>query len=50
GTIPAMFFSSFIFNRLSPSLRKKLASSSGLIVILFGVLAILRAFGIGHHH
>lgn len=50
GTIPAMFFSSFVFNKLSPSLRKKLANSSGLIVILFGILAIIRALGIMHHH
>lgn len=50
GTIPAMFFSSFVFNKLSPPLRKKLASSSGLIVILFGILAIIRALGIMHHH
>lgn len=50
GTIPAMFFSSLVFNKLSPIFRKKLASLSGLIVILLGVLAILRSFGIGHHH
>ncbi len=50
GTVPAMFFSSFVFNKLSPIVRKRLASLSGLIVILLGVWAILRAFGIGHHH
>jgi len=50
GTVPAMFFSSYIFKKVSPAFRKRLASLSGLIVILLGILAILRAFGIGHHH
>ena len=50
GTVPAMFFSSFVFNKISPVIRKRLASLSGLIVILLGIWAILRAFGIGHHH
>jgi hypothetical protein len=50
GTVPAMLFSSKIFQILSPYLRKKLSSLSGVIIILFGILAILRGFGIGHHH
>ena len=50
GTVPAMIFSSYLFKRFSPSLRKKLSSMSGIIIILFGVLAIFRAFGIGHNH
>ena len=50
GTVPAMVFSSYLFKRFSPSLRKKLSSMSGIIIILFGVLAIFRAFGIGHNH
>ncbi len=50
GTIPAMMFSSYLFERFSPALRKKLAGASGFIIILFGLLAILRAFGIVHHH
>ncbi len=50
GTVPAMLFASRVFEMVSPSLRKKLAGSSGLIIIFFGVMAILRAFGIGHHH
>jgi len=48
GTVPAMFFSSYIFKKISPILRKRLASLSGVIVILLGILAILRA--LGHHH
>ena len=50
GTVPAMFFSSYIFKKFSPAFRKKMASFSGVIIIIFGVVAILRAFGIGHHH
>ncbi len=50
GTVPAMMFASKVFQMFSPSVRKKLAGSSGFIVIFFGILAILRAFGIGHHH
>ena len=50
GTVPAMLFASKIFQMFSPKLRKRLASFSGVIVILFGIWAILRAFGIGHHH
>ncbi len=50
GTMPALFLSSKIFTRLSPIFRKRLASLSGIIVILLGIWAILRAFGIGHHH
>lgn len=50
GTVPAMLFASKIFHMFSPKLRKRLASFSGIIVILFGIWAILRAFGIGHHH
>ncbi len=50
GTVPAMFLSSYVYKKVSPNMRKKLASLSGLIVILFGVMAILRALGMGHHH
>jgi len=50
GTVPAMMFASKVFQIFSSAVRKKLASSSGFIVIFFGILAILRAFGIGHHH
>ncbi len=50
GTVPAMMFSSFMFEKFSPVARKRLASLSGVIIIVFGIIAILRAFGIGHHH
>ncbi len=50
GTVPAMLLSSKLFQILSPKLRKRLASLSGIIVILLGIWVLLRAFGIGHHH
>ncbi|NPA12886.1 MAG: sulfite exporter TauE/SafE family protein [Aquificae bacterium] len=50
GTVPAMLFASKIFHTVSPRLRKRLSSLSGLIAILLGIWLILRAFGIGHHH
>ncbi|MGB9766295.1 MAG: sulfite exporter TauE/SafE family protein [Sulfurihydrogenibium sp.] len=50
GTIPAMLFSSKILSYISPSRRKNLSKLAGVIVIVFGVWTILRAFGIGHHH
>ncbi len=50
GTVPAMLLSSKLFQILSPKLRKRLASFSGVIVILLGIWVLLRAFGIGHHH
>lgn len=50
GTVPAMLFASKIFQVVSPKLRKRLASFSGIIVILLGIWILLRAFGIGHHH
>ncbi len=50
GTIPAMMFSSYAFKKFSPTFRKRLASLSGIIIIIFGIIAIMRGFGIGHHH
>ncbi|NPA51502.1 MAG: sulfite exporter TauE/SafE family protein [Aquificae bacterium] len=50
GTIPALMFSSFMFEKFSPALRKRLASLSGIIIIVFGIIAIARGLGIGHHH
>ncbi|WP_297887665.1 sulfite exporter TauE/SafE family protein [Sulfurihydrogenibium sp.] len=50
GTIPAMLFSSKLLTLISPLTRKNLSKLSGIIVILFGIWTILRAFGIGHHH
>jgi sulfite exporter TauE/SafE len=50
GTVPAMLFASKLFQILSPKVRKRIATFSGVIVILLGVWLILRAFGIGHHH
>ena len=50
GTIPAMLFSSKIINIISPKSRKNLTKIAGIIVIIFGILTILRGFGIGHHH
>lgn len=50
GTVPAMLFAAKLVNVISPYTRKNLVRLAGLIVILFGVWTILRAFGIGHHH
>lgn len=50
GTVPAMFLSSVVFHKFSPKIRKKIAGLSGVIIIILGIWAILRAFGIGHHH
>lgn len=50
GTIPAMLFSSKILSIISPKSRKNLVKIAGIIVIIFGILTILRGFGIGHHH
>lgn len=50
GTLPAMFFSAKIINIISPYTRKNLVKLAGVIVILFGVWTLLRAFGFGHHH
>ncbi|MBX0313206.1 MAG: sulfite exporter TauE/SafE family protein, partial [Sulfurihydrogenibium sp.] len=50
GTVPAMLFSSKIINMISPTSRKSLVKIAGIIVIIFGILTILRGFGIGHHH
>lgn len=50
GTVPAMLFAAKLVNIVSPYTRKNIVRLAGLIVILFGVWTILRAFGIGHHH
>jgi len=52
GTIPAMLFASKLINILTGAKRKMLNSIAGFIVIIFGVLIILKAFGIVsfHHH
>ncbi|WP_029522670.1 sulfite exporter TauE/SafE family protein [Persephonella sp. KM09-Lau-8] len=50
GTVPAMLFASKLFQVLSPKLRKRLASFSGVIVILLGIWLILRGLGLIHHH
>jgi len=50
GTVPAMLFSSKIINMISPTSRKSLVKIAGIIVVIFGILTILRGFGIGHHH
>lgn len=50
GTLPAMLFTSKLVNVISPHTRKNLVRIAGIIVVLFGVWTIFRAFGIGHHH
>lgn len=50
GTVPAMLLSARIMKIISPYTRKNIAKLAGMIVILFGIWTLLRAFGIGHHH
>lgn len=50
GTFPAMLFSAKLANLISPYRRKNITKLAGVIIILFGILTVLRAFGIGHHH
>lgn len=52
GTVPAMLFASKLMNIMTGTKRKLLNSLAGIIVIIFGVLIILKAFGIVrfHHH
>lgn len=50
GTLPAMMFAAKLVRLVSPYRRKNLAKLAGVILILFGIITILRAFGIAHHH
>lgn len=49
GTVPAMLSVGATRALARPSIRAQLSRLSGWLVIAFGVVTLLRAFGVGHH-